>query len=398
MMTSEHPTAACVHLDRLLHNLGGMERRLKGRCEIMAVVKADAYGHGIGPVSRCLESAGVRHFGVAFIEEGVRLRQSGIRGSILVMGGFMPGQVPDLIRFSLTPVLFHPDHLAWLAAAGGPSAEPLPVHLKVDTGMGRLGLAPGEVTAFAKKVRDLQGFRLEGLMSHFSDEDLSASELAREQIKRFTRVRDDLAREGLSVRWLHMANSGAILSLEAAWWNLVRPGIALYGYAPARTLDGVLPLEPVLTLKSRIAHLRRVPAGTPVSYGQTFITRRESLLAVIPVGYADGYPRSLSNRGEALVGGKRAPILGRVCMDLVVLDVTEVDGCRLTDEVVLLGRQGKETISAVDLAERAGTIPYEILTSIGERIPRIYSGGPPSPQETFSSAGERGGSERPRLP
>jgi alanine racemase len=375
-MTSDHPTAAFVDLDRLLHNLAEIGRRLKGRSEILAVVKADAYGHGMVPVARCLETAGIRKFGVAYVEEGVRLRRSGIRGSILVMGGWMPGQVSDLIRHALTPVLFHPDHLTWLSAAGNAPAEPLPVHIKVDTGMGRLGLAPGEVTAFAKKVRDLKGFRLEGLMSHFSDDDLSGSALARDQVGRFARVRDDLAREGIAVPVLHMANSAAILSLESAWWQMVRPGISLYGYAPARSLAGVLSLEPVMTLKSRIAHLRKVPPGTPVGYGQTFVTRRESRLAVIPIGYGDGYLRVLSNRGEALVGGRRAPIVGRVSMDLVILDVTDISGCRMTDEVVLLGRQGNETISAVDLAERAGTIPYEILSGLGPRIPRVYSGGP----------------------
>ena len=216
-------------------------------------------------------------------------------------------------------------------------------------------------------------------MSHFADEDLASAQIAQEQINLFSKVYEELKGEGMAVPKLHMANSAAILSLEGAWLSWVRPGITLYGYAPSRILEDVLPLKPVLTLKTRITHLRRVPAGTTISYGRTFTTRRESLIAVLPIGYADGYPRALSNRGSALIRGRRAPVVGRVCMDMLMLDVTDIPDVMMGEEAVLLGRQGEEVISAVELADQLSTIPYEILCGIGNRVPRVYTGASKNP-------------------
>lgn len=377
-MTAGHPTTAIIDLDALLHNLGQLRRHLKGKSQILAVVKANAYGHGAIPVAQALAASGIQAFGVAFVKEGIQLRQAGIGEPILVMGGFVAEQAPTLIEYRLTPLLFHPDQLHWLAEAIKktiPSySSGLPVHVKVDTGMGRLGLPPHEVVGFIRKVLGVKGLVLEGLMSHFADEDLASAQIAQEQISLFSKICEELKGEGIVGIALHMANSAAILSLEAAWLSWVRPGITLYGYAPSRILEDVLPLKPVLTLKTRITYLRRVPAGTTISYGRTFTTCRESLIAVLPIGYADGFPRVLSNRGSALVRGRRAPVVGRVCMDMLMLDVTDIPDVMMGEEVVLLGRQGEEVISAVELADQLSTIPYEILCGIGSRVPRVYIG------------------------
>jgi alanine racemase len=370
-----HPNTAIIDLDALVFNHRQVQKYLKGRSQVIAVVKANAYGHGAVSVTRALEAVGAQFFAVAFIDEGIELRQAGVRRPILVMGGFVQDQVPALFDYHLTPVLFHHDHLDWLAATMKGGHSELKVHVKVDTGMGRLGLLPQEVLPFVKRLSEIPHLFLEGLMSHFADEDLKNTQVAKDQVHLYGKVYDELKGEGVAVSCLHMANSAAMLGFEEGWWNWVRPGITLYGYTPSRSLTGILPFKPVMTLKSRITHLRKVPAGTTISYGRTFTARRESLIAVLPIGYADGYPRTLSNRGSVLVGGQRVRIVGRVCMDMVMLDVTNVRDVYMGQEVVLIGSQGKEMVSAMELAEETGTIPHEILSSIGSRIPRIYEGG-----------------------
>ena len=369
-----HPNSAIIDLDALIYNLGSLHNHLKGHSRIIAVVKANAYGHGAVPITRALEASGVGFFAVAFVDEGIELRRAGIRSPILVMGGFFKEQVGDLFEYKLTPVIFHFDHLDWLASELKGREDSLAVHVKVDTGMGRLGLPPREVLLLVKKLRKLPGLSLEGLMSHFSDKDPHKSPAAQEQIRLFEKVREELKAEGIQIPLHHLANSSAIFSLEESWYSGVRPGISLYGYAPSHKLENVLSLKPVLSLKCRITHLRKVPAGTKISYGGTFITQRETMIVVLPIGYADGFPRALSNRGAGLIKGRRAPIVGNICMDMIVLDVTNIPDIKMGDEVVLIGRQGDEMISAVELAEKIETIPYEILSAIGKRIPRIYKG------------------------
>ncbi len=375
MSLSGHPNAAVIDLDALIYNYEQIQKYLKGRSQIIAVVKANAYGHGAVPVTRALEAAGAPFFAVAFVDEGIELRQAGVRRPILVMGGFVQDQAPALFEYKLTPVLFHNDHLDWLSATMKEGQRALAVHVKVDTGMGRLGLLPHEVRSFVKRLRSMPNLSLIGLMSHFADENLKNTQVAQDQIHQYGKVCEELKEERIAISCLHMANSAAMLGLEESWWNWVRPGITLYGYTPSRSLTGILPFKPVMTVKSRITHLRKVPAGTTISYGRTFTARRESLIAVLPIGYADGYPRALSNRGYALVNGRRVRIVGRVCMDMVMLDVTDVKDVCMGQEAVLLGCQGQEMISAMEWAEEAGTIPHEILSTIGSRIPRIYEGG-----------------------
>jgi len=321
------------------------------------------------------------------VEEGRALRDAGVRGEILVLGGFTPDQAPDVVGLGLSAAIFHEEHAAALDAAAVQAGRVAPVHVKVDTGMGRLGF-PVEIAAQAlSRVAKRPGLRLDGLMTHFADADLADPTYAREQIARFDAVAAAVARAGIKIPMRHAANSAALIkgprslgSTEAGrpsdgpLYEAARPGIMLYGCRPGPDVDGVR-LKPVLSLTTKILLLKRVPANTPISYGRTFVTRRESLIAVLPIGYADGYPRALSNRGAVLLRGRKAPVVGRVCMDLTMVDATEVPGVAEGDEAVFIGSQGEATLPAEEVAEAAGTIAYELLCGIGPRVPRRYHGG-----------------------
>jgi alanine racemase len=371
-MSSPRPTIAVVDLSAVRHNLDRVRGRLEPGQAVLSVVKADAYGHGAAEVSRTMERAGVGWFGVAIVEEGVRLREAGIGGRILVMGGILPTEARRVAEHRLTPAVYDADQAAELSRAAGALGVTVPVHLKVDTGMARLGVAPDRAGELATRIRGLSGLVLEGLMSHFVEEDLREELRAKDQIVKFQQALDAVNRSGPPPRYLHMANSGAVLTLKPPPLNLVRPGIMLYGYPPSPAVGRDAGLKPVLTLKTRLVSLRRVPAGTGIGYGHTFTAKRDSLIAVVPIGYADGYRRALSNRGRLLIGGRRVPVVGTVCMDMIMVDVTEVEGVRIGDEAVLIGAQGSEAVWADELAAQAGTNVYEVLTGIGPRVPRVY--------------------------
>jgi alanine racemase len=249
------------------------------------------------------------------------------------------------------------------------------IHLKIDTGMGRLGLLEREIGPFIQRVLSVKKIKILGLMSHFADDELTDCRSAEDQIDRFEKVQRRIESLGLKIPLLHMSNSAAIVGLKRAWFNLVRPGIVLYGYSPSSPAQDSIPIKPVMTLKTRVIHLKRVPAGTSISYGRTFTTRRESLIAVLPIGYADGYSRAWSNRGQVLIEGRRLPIIGRVCMDMTMVDVTDLPTVQIGAEAVLIGAQGTETLWADALARQLGTIPYEILCAVSHRVPRYYRDG-----------------------
>ena len=370
-----HPTVAEIDLAAFRQNLRWVRERIGSHRGILAVVKANAYGHGIVPISQAAVSENVRGLGVAFIEEGVQIRRAGITVPILVMGGFLPEESEGFLKHNLTPVISHPDQLEPLKRLAQKAPRPIGVHLKIDTGMGRLGLLDHEIGPFIERARAVKKIEILGLMSHFSDDELTDCRSAEDQIERFENVRRTIESLGLNIPLLHMSNSAAIVGLERAWFNLVRPGIVLYGYAPASSAVDTTPIKPVMTLKTKIIHLKRVPAGTPISYGRTFTTRRESLIAVLPIGYADGYSRAWSNRGQVLIGGRRIPVIGRVCMDMTVVDVTALPAARTGEEAVLIGAQGSESLWADELARQLGTIPYEILCAVNHRVPRLYRNG-----------------------
>ncbi|MBI3606787.1 MAG: alanine racemase [Nitrospirae bacterium] len=373
------PTTAAIDLAALRHNLFQV-RRLAGSRDVIAVVKADAYGHGAVAISRALTAEGVTRFGVALVEEARALREAGIRGELLVLGGFTADQASEMIDLGLTATVFHLAHAAALSEAARRAGRVVPVHAKIDTGMGRLGFQVDEAPEAIANLARLAGLRLDGVMTHFADADLADPAFAREQMARFDRVIAVLAARGIAVGLRHAANSAAVMAvsrdgvagLEAALYDAVRPGIMLYGCRPGPSVGPAVDLRPVLSLTTRIGLLKRVPSGTPISYGRTFVTRRPSLIAILPIGYADGYPRALSNVGAVVVRGRRAPVTGRVCMDLTMADVTDVPGVSEGDDVAVIGTQGDTSISAEDAAAAAGTIAYELLCGIGPRVPRRY--------------------------
>ena len=372
------PTTAHIDLGALRHNLGQV-RRLAGAREVIAIVKADAYGHGAVPVARALAAEGVTRFGVALVEEGRALREAGIRGEVLVLGGLVEDQAAEIVELGLTATIFHAGHAEALNEAARRAGRAVPVHVKIDTGMGRLGFSPDAAPDAVAALARCAFLRLEGLMTHFADADLADPAYAREQVARFDAVAETVRRAGVRIPIRHAANSAAVMA-ASSWrsamggplYDAVRPGLMLYGARPGPAVGAGVDLRPVLSLTTRILLLKRVPPGTPISYGRTFVTRRESVIAVLPIGYADGYPRALSNAGRVLVRGRAAPVVGRVCMDLTMVDATDVPDAAEGDEAVVIGAQGAAAITVEEVAAGAGTIAYEILCGIGPRVPRRY--------------------------
>lgn len=374
-----------IDLDAVSDNLKAV-KHITGNTPVIAVVKADAYGHGAVEVSGRLAADGVYGLAVAFLDEAIKLREAGIRSRILVL--FDKDNISDYFSYDLLPVLHDIETAGRFSAAASSEGRSIDVHLKTDTGMGRLGLNSRTVLNDIRVISEMKGIRIAGLMSHFSDADLADASNAGAQLERFNAVRDEALKITKDKILCHIANSAATISLSASYLDAVRPGIMLYGVSPVRGQGtegrgsgGALRLKPAMKVKTNILALKRLPKGTPVSYGGTFITRKDSLMAVIPVGYADGYMRSLSNNSDMLVSGKRVPVAGRICMDLTMVDVTDAGDVRENDEVVLLGKQGSEEITASEIAGRAGTIAYEVLTTIGSRSGRVFVNG---------NAGEKG--------
>ena len=371
------PTRAEIDLGALNRNLETLHTAAPG-IDVLAVVKADAYGHGAALVSRALEAAGVRFLGVALVEEGLALRQAGVTSDILVLGGAYESGWETMLEHRMVPVVFRPEHLASLEAAASARGTTARAHLKVDTGMGRLGVLPPDVPAFLEAARSCRRVVLEGLCSHFANADLADATLTAQQISRFRTALGQMRSAGFGPRWRHLSNSAGLLALPEARdgmeMNLARPGLALYGLQPAPWLRPPRALEPVLSWKTAVVHLKSVPTGTPISYGSTWTAPRPSRIATLPVGYADGWSRLLSNRGAVLVRGQRAPIVGRVCMDLCMVDVTDVPAVAVGDEVVLIGRQGPQVQDAHQLAALESTIAYDVLCAIGARVPRVVVG------------------------
>ena len=370
------PTVAEIDLSALRHNYYQIKKAIPNGCGILAVVKADAYGHGFMDIAQELESMDVNAFGVAFLAEGIQLRKSGIDRPVLVLGGLYSGQEKKCIGFNLSTAIFSLEQARLLNYVAGKLFRKAKVHVKIDTGMGRLGISHDDASHFFTKLKGMKNIELEGVISHFA----SADELDQEsraytnrQIEMFAAVIAAAREQGLSPRYIHIANSAAAISKEMPFCNLVRPGIALYGALPSGDFRGKVDLKPVMRLKSRIAMLKWVEPGTSISYARRYVAEGRTLVASVPVGYADGYSRALTNRGEALVRGKRARVIGTVCMDWIMLDVSGIPGVAVEDDVTLLGcdREGN-CIHAEELAERVGTIPYEIFCGISKRVPRVY--------------------------
>lgn len=377
-MTNQRPTWAEISLAALTENYLTLKSHLassgqSSQKHLMAVVKANAYGHGAVECARALAGVGADWFGVALVEEGVELRRAGIAQPVFCLGGFWRTQGELIVEHDLTPALFRMDLAEELNARAKEAGRTINVHLKVDTGMGRLGLQLGEVAEFARALRRFENLRLDGVLTHFADADGLTPDYTDAQIQRFEEAVLILRELGFAPSWFHLANSAGLHAYPEAHGNLARSGAAMYGLTRdvLSPRKAALPLKPVMSLHSRVVLLKTVPAGTSLGYGCTFTTGRESKIATLPIGYADGYRRALSNSGEVIVRGKFAPVVGRVSMDLTLVDVTDVPGIQLGDEVILLGEQDKLKISAEDLAEQIGTISYEIVTGISARVPRV---------------------------
>lgn len=367
-------TRAVVDLAAIARNVRSIKALVGPAVRLMAVVKADAYGHGLVPVARAALAAGAERLGVALPEEGTALRAAGIRAPILVLGPTPPEQAEAVAAASLDQMV----HSAALAEALSRAARKVrrraAVHLKVDTGMGRVGVPVEEVGALARAVGRLPGLTLRGVMTHFAAADARDPTFAREQLRRFHAALGSPELRGRPGLLRHAANSAATFALPEARLDMVRTGIALYGCPPSLEVPPPVALHPALTLETRVAQVRWVPAGGTISYGCTFVAPTRMRIAILPVGYGDGYPRAFSNRGVVLLRGKRAPVVGRVCMDMVMLDVTGIPDVGEGDSAVLLGAQGTEVISADSWAALADTISYEVLCGITARVPRLYVG------------------------
>jgi len=367
----QRPTIAAINLAAIAKNV----RRIRDRvhpAEIMAVVKADAYGHGAIPVAQTALSAGASQLAIALLEEGLELRRNKINAPILVFGGFFEKQIDSFIANDLQFTLYDlrlTELVSRRAQALGCKAQ---AHVKIDTGMGRVGLLPTEAIEAILAMVKLPNLELVGLCTHFASSDSRDKSYANRQLEQFKSIVQQLTHDDLRFKYLHAANSGAILDLPQSYFNLVRPGVMMYGYYPSTETSESIPLEPAMTLRTKILHVKRVSAGTFISYNSTFQTREATTIATLSIGYADGISRRFSNNFEVLVRGRRCPLVGRVCMDQIMIDLGDMKDVQTGEEVVLLGKQGEEEISIYEWCRRLETIPYEVTCGVSKRVPRVY--------------------------
>ena len=373
-MAHHRATRAEIDLRAFRHNLQNLRNYLAPQTQIMAVVKADAYGHGAVPCARIAVASGADYLGAGVIEEGIELRKSGINTPILILGSIFANEVEDLVYYDLATILCNLPLAQALSKEGRKQNKIVSVHIKLDTGMNRLGVSPKYSTTLLDQIHNLPNLKVEGISTHFSsadNEDLSVTQV---QIEKF---RTTLAKLK-NVPIVHCANTSALLRIPESHFNMVRPGLILYGSLPSPSLNKVLSqkenhFQPVMQWKSQIILIKPIAKGQPISYSGSFTTRQNSLVATLPIGYADGLHRSLSNKIDVLIRGKRAPQIGNICMDMTLIDVTKIQGVAEGDEVVLFGEQEGQVIQVEEMAIKGETIPYEILCNVGKRVPRIYN-------------------------
>jgi len=372
-LANQRPTRIVVNLDALSANLSAIRERV--RVPVMAIVKANAYGHGVVPVARHLQAQGAEQLGVAFLEEGIALRAAGITVPILVMGGIFGPQVTQFLTNDLEITVSSLDKLRQVEAAAQALGRKAAIHLKIDTGMERIGVHSYSAGPFIEAAVASRWCVLKGIYSHLACADDPASPMTALQLERFLEACSHFDRLGAPVPVRHLANSGGVLHFPATWLDMVRPGIMLYGVLPDPASQPNLQLQAALSLVSQVVYFKVVRAGRPVSYGATWTAQGDTRVVTVPIGYGDGYPRALSSRGEVLIRGQRWPVVGRVCMDQLMVDLGSRGAAYNEDEVVLIGRQGDAAITTEAVARAADAIPYEILTGLNERIPRIHIGG-----------------------
>ncbi|NMA82956.1 MAG: alanine racemase [Epulopiscium sp.] len=374
-METYQRAVAEINLDALQHNIKEIKKQVQSKSQIMAVIKADAYGHGAVEVAEVLIQQGVSRLAVAILEEGIQLRKAGIQVPILVFGYISPSQASKVIDYQLTPTVFTYEMARAFSEAGAKQKQDVPIHIKIDTGMGRVGfLAEEKSVKEVQKIKSLPNLFLEGIYTHFSTADAEERTFTEKQINKFNHFIQEIENKGIQIPIQHAANSAGIMEFTEGYLNIVRAGIILYGLYPSVGMghEKDLSLQPVMSLKSHIVHIKEVEKNIPIGYRRTYVTDKRTRVATIPVGYGDGYSRGLSNKGTVLIGGKRAPIIGRICMDQCMVDITHIPEAKIEDEVVLLGRQGSQVISAQEIADLIETIPYDVVCMVGKRIPRIY--------------------------
>lgn len=366
------PAWAEIDLDAIRHNLSEVRRLVGPAVDIMAVVKAEAYGHGAVATAQTAIRSGVNRLGVSLPEEGITLRQAGIQIPILVFEPVQTGQTDAFLEYNLEATVCIPEAVNTLANEASKAGKIAPVHVKVDTGMGRVGVNVNEASAFVRQITRLPGIKVVGIYSHLATADDRNKNFAEQQIRIFSDLINSLKNECLLPEKVHLSNSAAIIDLPVSYFNMVRPGIMLYGLFPSAEVNREkVHLRPALSLKTGIIFMKRVPANRGISYGQKYYTTRETTIVTIPIGYADGWSRLLSQKAEVLIGGKRFPIVGTICMDQCMIDVGD-EPVELGQEVVLIGKQGNEIITADMVASQIGTINYEVTCMLSDRVPRIY--------------------------
>ena len=370
-LSGKRPTWAEIDLQALASNFLLIRKSLPPPIRIIAVVKANAYGHGAVMVSRRLQDLGADYLAVAFLEEGLELRAAGIHLPVLLLNGFWEGQQEEVLQAGLTPMAWNLSMAKSLGTAAERVRRKARIHFKIDTGMSRLGANSDETILELKECRNLPWIEVEGICTHLASSEATGNPATLSQIECFSNIKEQLALQGTTFPWNHAANSAAVLGWPESWFDSVRPGLVLYGINPLD--EGASALKPVLSWKTRIMQIRKVKKGTMVGYGGTYTVKKDSLLATLPVGYADGLNRLLSNRGLVLLRGQRVPVVGSISMDLSVIDVTDVGTAQVGDEVVLIGKQGRDEIGAKEMSILTQTIPYEVLTGISQRVPRIYT-------------------------
>ena len=367
LSSSGRPTVAYIDGAALRHNFATIRARVAPHVRVLTVVKADAYGHDARLVAPLFERAGADAFGVATVEEGIEIRSAGVTRPIVVLAGVFGHQIDAVLEHRLAVAIVDRAMLREVRTALNGRA--LDIHLKIDTGMGRLGVTADDLPAMLNDLRNMPAVRVAGIFSHFANSDGGNAEIFAFQLQQFEHALAAARQAGIAPGHVHLANSAAAIAHPESHFTMVRPGVALYGVPPMAQCP--INLIPAMRLTSRIVQLKSVPAERPLSYGQTFVTRRPSRIATIALGYADGYDRRLSNRAQVLVRGQRAPVVGTVCMDLTLVDVTDVSGVQPYDEVVLWGRQGDAAIGIDEVGAWQGAIPYEVLTRLGKRVPRV---------------------------
>lgn len=373
-MNQYYRVHAVIDLDAICHNINEVKRVVGPEVKVMPVIKADGYGHGAVPIAKELNKIGVDAFAVAILEEGITLRNHGIQQPIVILGYTSEYQYSSLIQYEIEPTVFcyeMAESLSKIASALGKDAK---VHIKLDTGMNRIGFKPTkESLEIVKKISELPNIKIEGIFTHFACADEADKTSASKQKAEFDKFIGWLLEEGIDIPVKHVSNSAAIIDMDSWRMDMVRSGIITYGLYPSEEVaKNVLDLRPAMELKTHIVHVKEIEAGEGISYNHTFVTKRKTKVATIPVGYADGYPRALSSKGRVLIRGQYAPIIGRICMDQFMVDVTDIEGVSVMDDVTLIGTDGDHQIPVEEIANITGTINYEIVCDISKRVPRVY--------------------------